>query len=846
MITLKNINKYYMSGTEKYHALRNINFTFPDTGMVFIVGKSGSGKSTLLNTIGGIDSYDSGDLIIDGTSTSKYTKADYNTYRNSYTGFIFQEFNVVKNLNVYDNISLSLRLLNKNIQDNHEFILETIKSVGLEGKEKRKMNQLSGGERQRVAIARALVKQPKVIIADEPTGNLDKNNRDTVMNILKELSKERLVIVVTHDKSLSRTYGDEEIKLKDGAIVNHTLFKKNSIEPKETSVETPFVKPSLKAPLFLSLKSLKQNLFRFIMITLFFTVALVFANTTINLYYSNATKEYATYQQDYHNEYISISDQQTIYGKKVQSGFFQVDTLSYKNLVNSFNNDTNEKSYKIYPCYSINIPINQNADEFIDYFYSSKIANVVVIEDINEFSKDHPITYTDSLEYRPMTCYITDYLALSLIANNYFNDNASFDVNYELYFADKYLTVDGLHYPIYISGIIETNYTQFLDLSLNDPNVYASFIDNQIFYNSIYFTKSKYVGSEDGSQFVSTTNMKYVYDDFVYSGIGQEGVIENVKVSYYSDECNILKGTSPKLQPEGEYLDQIVVSTAFLKEAYGLTPDEVNLGTPEKPISMINPITGTTASFNFYGYRRISSSFYCEIVGIVESDEPTIYFCNPTITKLYYNYLKISFSDYDNSTETFGGRMIVKITDDINKNIGLYQAFRNNNIIIDNLSYTKLQVVNEFIDNNLILFLGLFFALCMFSVLMIFNFVVITIKNSTKDIGIYMSLGMSGKQISLIFIFQIILISTITFILSTAGAIIFLNLLDSSLSLDTSTIINEVYNISIKPIDFEIFKINAYGILISFGIAYVIPILAVLIPLFRLARKKPIDILKVS
>ncbi|MFR7881178.1 MAG: ABC transporter ATP-binding protein [Christensenellales bacterium] len=204
MISLHNINKFYNSGTQKFHALKDVNIVFPEKGMVFIVGKSGSGKSTLLNVIGGIDSYDSGELIIDGLNTKNFSRNDFNSYRNSYIGFIFQEFNVIKNLTVFENIALSLQLKNESIKDNYDLIMNTIEVVGLKGKEKRKMNQLSGGERQRVAIARALVKNPKVIIADEPTGNLDKNNRDIVMDILKNLSTNHLVLIVTHDKFLSK------------------------------------------------------------------------------------------------------------------------------------------------------------------------------------------------------------------------------------------------------------------------------------------------------------------------------------------------------------------------------------------------------------------------------------------------------------------------------------------------------------------------------------------------------------------------------------------------------------------------------------------------------------------
>lgn len=227
MININNLNKYYFSGSEKYHALRNINLELPEKGFIFITGKSGSGKSTLLNIIGGIDSYDSGELIIDGLNTRKFSRRDFNAYRNSYIGFIFQEFNVIKNLNLYENISLSLQLQRKSIKQNHNFIMETIQKVGLAGKEKRKMNQLSGGERQRVAIARAIVKSPHVIIADEPTGNLDQKNRDIVMDILKTISSEKLVIVVTHDKTLAGKYGDYEITLKDGEIIKKEQINHN-------------------------------------------------------------------------------------------------------------------------------------------------------------------------------------------------------------------------------------------------------------------------------------------------------------------------------------------------------------------------------------------------------------------------------------------------------------------------------------------------------------------------------------------------------------------------------------------------------------------------------------------
>jgi hypothetical protein len=858
MISLHNINKFYNSGTQKFHALKDVHIVFPEKGMVFIVGKSGSGKSTLLNVIGGIDSYDSGELIIDGLNTKNFSRNDFNSYRNSYIGFIFQEFNVIKNLTVFENIALSLQLKNESIKDNYDLIMNTIEVVGLKGKEKRKMNQLSGGERQRVAIARALVKNPKVIIADEPTGNLDKNNRDIVMDILKNLSTNHLVLIVTHDKFLSKKYSNYEITLKDGQIIHNTLENINHSNKEELNKRTNLnlnpIQPSFKTPILLSLKSLKQNLIRFIFIIVFFCISLIFANTTINLYFSNATAQYSRFQTEYNNKYITLSRQQTLYNQTVKTGFFQIDTINYENLIRSFNQDNGETEsnnnyqYKIYKTFKNPIAINQNLEGNLDFIHSESIDNIIVIEDLTEFEKDYtiiPVYNTLPNSQMPIRCYITDYVAESLIANNYFNDTV--DENWSNYFADKTIQSENLNNKIYIEGIIETNFNDFIDADLDDPNTFASFTDNKAFYNSLFFNSSIYVSAENANQFVSTNNIQYTYDDFIYSALNQNGIFNNIKLTSYGNTLSIIKGKKPEKKTSDDDFEQIAISTGLLEKVFHYTADEIQFDEDgSMDYALLNPETNTAATFTFYGYRRVMANFSCQVVGIIENEDPVIYFCNPNETNMYYNYLKTSFSDYDNSSKNFGGSLTVLISDSEESNISLYQALRENNITIDNLSYIKLQVVNQFINENLILFLGLFFALCVFSILMIFNFVVITIKNSTKDIGIYMSLGMNGFKISFIYLFQIIIVSTISFILSLIGAIIFLNLLDINLSTTASNLINQYYNLDILPIDFQTFKITTSGILISLLIAYIVPILSVIIPLINLSRKRPIDVLKVS
>lgn len=219
MIELKKITKIYESKKKvKTIALDDVSLNFSNKGMTFILGKSGSGKSTLLNIIGTLDTKTSGDIIINNKNTNNWSKKDWDSYRNSVIGFIFQDFNLLENYTVKDNIKLSLDIQNKKVTD--AMIADALKQVELSGYEKRYPNELSGGEKERVAIARAIIKKPKIILADEPTGNLDSKTSLTIFEILKRLSRDCLVIVVTHDEAFANQYADRIIRIADGKIID--------------------------------------------------------------------------------------------------------------------------------------------------------------------------------------------------------------------------------------------------------------------------------------------------------------------------------------------------------------------------------------------------------------------------------------------------------------------------------------------------------------------------------------------------------------------------------------------------------------------------------------------------
>jgi len=230
MLEIKNLKKVYKTkGGQEVRALDDVSVTFPETGMVFLLGKSGSGKSTLLNVTGGLDKPDSGEIIIKGKNSKDFSGSDFDSYRNTYIGFIFQEYNILNEFNIEQNIELALQLQGK--KNDKAAVNALLEQVDLKGLGKRKPNTLSGGQKQRVAIARALIKNPEIIMADEPTGALDSNTGKQVFDTLKKLSKEKLVIIVSHDRDFAEIYADRIIELADGKIISDTT--KCHIEPKQ-------------------------------------------------------------------------------------------------------------------------------------------------------------------------------------------------------------------------------------------------------------------------------------------------------------------------------------------------------------------------------------------------------------------------------------------------------------------------------------------------------------------------------------------------------------------------------------------------------------------------------------
>ncbi|CAP18288.1 ABC transporter, ATPase component [Candidatus Phytoplasma mali] len=228
MIQIVNLTKNFANKSQMpVNVLKKISLNLPDKGLIFMLGKSGSGKTTLLNLLGGLDFFDHGDILINGNSTVNFKQSDFDNYRNGSVGFVFQDFNLIEDLNVMQNLALPLHLQGKKADP--VMIKKLLKDFDLDGFELRKVNQLSGGQKQRIAIARSIIKNPSIILADEPTGNLDSKTGKQVLEIFKKLSADKLVIIVSHDAESAYRYGQRVIELQDGKVLSD--LSKNNVSP---------------------------------------------------------------------------------------------------------------------------------------------------------------------------------------------------------------------------------------------------------------------------------------------------------------------------------------------------------------------------------------------------------------------------------------------------------------------------------------------------------------------------------------------------------------------------------------------------------------------------------------
>src|SRR5690554_764900 len=363
MLEVRKLTKYYEIGEQRFDAVKGINLTFRQDEFVSILGESGSGKTTLLNLIGGLDRYNSGDIIIDNVSTKNYKDKDWDAYRNHRVGFVFQNYNLITHLDILSNVELAQTLSGVSKEERRKRALEVLTRVGLKDHVRKKPNQLSGGQQQRVSIARALVNNPTIILADEPTGALDSETSEDIMNLLKEISKDKLIIMVTHNADLAKRFSNRIVRLKDGEVIGDTnpYDKKDNKALKNESSKSSM---SYFTALRLSFKNMLTKKTRTLITALAGSIGIIGVALVMSLQYGLT-------------EYLNDRERGTFAGLPLQISRTYTDFNAFINA--GANRDKPEpveggiQGYE--PEFIVPTSKNDISQEYIDYLENSNIKN---------------------------------------------------------------------------------------------------------------------------------------------------------------------------------------------------------------------------------------------------------------------------------------------------------------------------------------------------------------------------------------------------------------------------------------------------------------------------------------
>lgn len=381
MLRLDKVSKYYHTGNNIVLALRNINLSFKIGEFVAITGESGSGKSTLLNVISGLDTYEEGKLYINDKDMSHYTVEELEHYRKDYIGFVFQDYNIIDSYTVYQNIDIVLSIQGYSKTERKKKVMDLIKQVGLQNQTHQKAIKLSGGEKQRTVIARSLAKESPILVCDEPTGNLDIESSKSIMKLLSELSKNKLVIVVTHDFSLIKDIATRKVRIYDGEVVEDTTFKMNYKETNEKA--TP---KNYKTKIIDVLRIAFNNVFSVPKKSIFTMIILMFMISILFFSYSNVVSERNKPYTSSTNYFNNTHESRIIVTKGTNELFSQADIeeIAGVDLVRTvINNDV------VFDTRLINTVHNDEYD--FDEFYYYKILSAKSLDEFDLISGSLPV-----------------------------------------------------------------------------------------------------------------------------------------------------------------------------------------------------------------------------------------------------------------------------------------------------------------------------------------------------------------------------------------------------------------------------------------------------------------------
>lgn len=831
MIRLKNITKVYSSDNIAIKALDDISIDLPSTGLVFLLGKSGSGKSSLLNVIGGLDKQTEGEYFFNGKNVSKYTESDMDELRNCYIGFIFQEFNLIENFTVYENVELPLKV---QTVDNHvELVNNILKELNLFQFKDRKVNKLSGGQRQRVAIGRALVKNPQVILADEPTGNLDSAMSNDIYSLLAKLSTERLIFVVTHDVQAAYKYADRIIFIDNGKIAkdydavqkNYTITvngekfaegKRNEIVNKYTEL-LEFNDEKRKYDILIEKsepetgtkkkedKSFIENIskkfdFRSASIVFFkginnrksrylFTI-LIFTLTALLLFFGVTLSTYSVPQavKEYYNQYPTSS-----YFVYMDVGYTDELSNVHSKQINSgklfFNNVSSVPSSELVGILESRLISSK------DYEYYQEINVYVGNAKINNLIGKMPVE--DEI-------VITDYLisVLNLDKSNAFGSEVILD--------DHIYKICGYMQTDYFSNNIADKIQQ------NPFDPYIA-LDFERMYSVAYISKDGFNKNFTTENYLNIQASNILNVNYFNVYLNTRNSISPYSYDRYS---NLLMGRLPRNENE------VLISDRYYQEY--LQGDDSWVEWQQYTIDLPNLHDTVYCGYysdyiNLYDYYNNGE---ITIVGIYEVEPNRLYnsdiiingeIFNSIINDYYKYYYYDSFYLY---TETDCNLVVDTLTA---MGIQSYEAALDTVYTLDGL-----------LSNLLPYIIIVLIALSLIVLFMHITCISYSISDNSKTIGILRAIGLSRVDTLKTFIIGALVLFIGTVILTLLFSIIGI------------IIINHVILLEYSQLQFNIIYFNSVSFLCVSLFVFVITFISSAIPIMRLANKHPIELIRNS
>lgn len=805
MLEIKKITKIYKTGNFTQKALNKVSINFRENEFVSILGPSGSGKTTLLNIIGGLDKYDSGDLVINEISTKKYKDKDWDSYRNHRIGFVFQSYNLIPHQSVLSNVELALTLSGIGKKERRKRAIKVLKEVGLGDHIYKKPNQMSGGQMQRVAIARALINDPDILLADEPTGALDSDTSVQIMNLLKKISKDKLVIMVTHNPELAREYSNRIISLKDGVVTDDTnpYDGKEVIELKDG--KTKKTSMSFLTALSLSLNNLMTKKGRTILTAFAGSIGIIGIALILSL--SNGVNNYINkVQEDTLTSYPLTIEKQNMDASAFMASFMgKGSSESHENDAVYSNNMMTDMITTMYGGVKTN-----NLSEFKKYIDNNK--------ELKEYVNDIKYSYNLDLQiYNELLLKINPSNMMSLFGF----DSQAFSSNNMMNIFSELTTNKNLLKSQYdvVSGRLPESYDELV-LIVDEKNEIIDYILYSLGLKDQKEIQETMMNIMNGKEIKDFESTKFSYDEILNTKFK---LILNS--DYYVKENGVWIDKSQDLS----YLKQVVDNGLDIKIVGIIKPKE------DSNISVTNGV-GYTRDLTEYVVNGINES---KITKEQVNNKDINVFTNSKFESLdsYENNLtKIGIADLEDPyiiniyPKNFESKdEIEDIIKDYNKSKeveGLEELKIEYTDYVGLLMNSVTTIVNV-IGYVLIAFVSISLIV---SSIMIGIITYISVLERTKEIGILRSIGASKKDISRVF-------NAETFIIGlTSGAI----------GIIITVILNLFINIVIKNITGVIVSASLpiIGAIVLISISVILTVIAGLIPSKLASKKDPVIALR--